>query len=371
MKYFLFRKSGSFRAPLQELDMLSLSQKKFSDETNKKIAWVKKMYTDWRLFRNGQSHLQSFDCDLDNVESINPSSLNAAFCRFITEVKKVDGSEFPGKTYDIIICVQFYLETQEFSWRLLNDQDFKDLKFTLDNVMKARTASGIGTSVWKVEVVPFDEKNLWQLGVLGTYCTLIYCGLCYGMTCALCAGKEHRSLRSIPFSSQFEFKFSSSGERFIRYTEDIGLKNNKGGIKHCRIDPKVFDIYPISNVERYPVAIISKYLSLLPKNRKCPSMYLQAKKKKYSANEWYLDRPVGVNTLREVVKTICSDAGVGGYFTNHSLRSSSATRMYQGCVDEQVIQEITGHRSLAVRSYKRTSDDQKRKASQIISGQFS
>ena len=35
---------------------------------------------------------------------------------FLTEVKKIDGSDFPGKTlYDILICVQFYLETLGFS----------------------------------------------------------------------------------------------------------------------------------------------------------------------------------------------------------------------------------------------------------------
>ena len=37
-------------------------------------------------------------------------------------------------------------------------------------------------------------------------------------------------------------------------------------------------------------------------------------------------------------------------------------------MEEQVIQEITGHRSNAVRSYKRTSDLQHEVASKVISG---
>ena len=37
---------------------------------------------------------------------ITRESLIFAMSRFITEVKKVDGSEYPGKTlYDIVICV--------------------------------------------------------------------------------------------------------------------------------------------------------------------------------------------------------------------------------------------------------------------------
>ena len=57
-----------------------------------------------------------------------------------------------------------------------------------------------------------------------------------------------------------------------------------------------------------------------------------------------------------------------GYFTNHSLRASAATRLFNEGVDEQLICEQTGHRSSAVRAYKRTSLDQKEKVSDIVNG---
>ena len=44
--------------------------------------------------------------------------------------------------------------------------------------------------------------------------------------------------------------------------------------------------------------------------------------------------------------------------------------MYHSGIDKQIIQEITGHRSQAVRSYKRTSDDQKHYASQVVLGEL-
>ena len=44
-----------------------------------------------------------------------------------------------------------------------------------------------------------------------------------------------------------------------------------------------------------------------------------------------------------------------------------ATRLYQDGVDEQLIMENTGHRSVhGVRSYKRTSSDQKKALSEIL-----
>ena len=46
-------------------------------------------------------------------------------------------------------------------------------------------------------------------------------------------------------------------------------------------------------------------------------------------------------------------------FTNHSLRQTAATSLYQANVDEQLIAEVTGHWSSAFRQYKVTSDKQR------------
>ena len=65
---------------------------------------------------------------------------------------------------------------------------------------------------------------------------------------------------------------------------------------------------------------------------------------------------------------LCKNGGIPGYYTNHSLRATAATHLYQNNVDEQIIQEFTGHCSIAVREYKRTSDDQKLMASNCVMG---
>ena len=277
----------------------------------------------------------------------------------------MDASDFPSRTlYDIVICLQFWLESNGLNWRLISDGDFKDLKFTLDNLMKQRASSGVVGAVKQAKVLTFmDEDLLWNQGLLGVHNPQVLLNTVVfqlGLTCSLRAGKEHRTLRSILFKSQFQFLYDSDGQMFFRYTEDLGLKTNKGGLKHRSVDCKVVVVYCVSN-------ILNKYMSLLPKHRNCQALYLQPKKK-FTDKMWYLDKPVGVNTLRNVVKTLCEDTGIPGYYTNHSLRSSSATRMYQSGVDEQLIQEITGHRSLAVQSYKQISQSQRQRASQIISG---
>ena len=317
--------------------------------------------------------LEAIQSDIEVVENLSKEVLCKDLCKFITEVKKGDGTDYPGCTlYDIVICLQFWLESNGIMWKLISDGEFGDLKFTLDNVMKSHHEAGIGRKVRQAEVLnASQEEILWSKGLLGTsnpqvlLDTLVYL---LGLHCALRAGKEHRVLRSIPFQSQFEFLRDSEGEEFVRFTEDIGMKTNKGGLKHRKVEAKIVDMFPSLNSERCPVNVLCKYLSLLPNNRVSQALYLQPKKK-FSSSVWYLDKPVGVHTLRNTVKELCVKAGIPGFRTNHSLHSSSATRMYSSGVPEQVIQEITRHRSLAVRKYKRTSENQHKIASQAISGQ--
>ena len=364
-----FRKRP-YREPLEDQVLMRLTRKTFAAETMKKVNWVVKMYNEWRMYRNGYGSIEYIECDLDEIESVTRENLCYAMTRFITEVRKIDGQQFPGKTvYDLVVCIQMYLETFGFTWKLIDDVEFRDLKYSLDNVMKSLTAAGVGVVVKQADVLSFsDEDFLWANGFLGVsnpqqlLNTVVFS---VGMSCALRAGKEHRALRSMGFKSQISWHVSDYGEWYFIYREEIGLKTNKGGLKHRKVSPKVVSVYPIANRERCPVRILYKYFCKLPVNRTCSALYLRPYTK-FSADKWFMNQAVGVNKLQSVVKQVCSDAGLNGYYTNHSLRSTAATRMYQSNTPEQVIQEITGHRSLAVRSYKRTSNYQRKVASNSI-----
>ena len=313
----------------------------------KKVPWVRKMYNEWRTYRHANG-FEFITCDIEDPKSICEESLIFALCHFITEVKKVNGEDFPGKTlYDIIICIQFHLECLGFSYKLINHAAFKDLKFTLDNTMKMRTACGIGISVKQAEVLSAtDEDYLWSLGTSNPDQLLNTVVFCIRKGFALHAGQEHRALHNLSFSSQFKFIKNNDGEYYMQYTEDIGLKTNKGGLKHRKLLPKCIALYATDNVERCPLRVILKYLSLLPKTKTCSTFYLQPRKK-FFGKSWYINKPAGVNRLRNV-RDICQNAGLPGFYTNHSLHSTTATKMYQNAIDEQLIQEVTGHRSIAV-----------------------
>ena len=189
---------------------------------------------------------------------------------------------------------------------------------------------------------------------------IFMCGLYF----ALRSGAEHRNLRHNP--SQITL-FEPPGQRaYLRYVEDVS-KNNQGGLKSQKIKPKV--VYHHANVDnstRCFVRLYKLYKSLCPDDQPDDAFYLTPLKKPKTGC-WFSRTALGHNTLRDTVNRICTEAGIQGFKTNHSLRSTAASRLYQAGVDEQLVMERTGHRSLeGVRSYKRTCDEQRIALSDIL-----
>ena len=77
-----------------------------------------------------------------------------------------------------------------------------------------------------------------------------------------------------------------------------------------------------------------------------------------AGNLRYSNQAIGVDKVALFMKKIAKKGGLKRAFTNHSGKRSCATLLYNARVPEQEIMARTGHRSeLAVRKYKRTSDE--------------
>ena len=138
------------------------------------------------------------------------------------------------------------------------------------------------------------------------------------------------------------------------YNEDIS-KTNQGGLKSRKVVPKrVVHHSNLQNPSRCLVQLFVKYNQLCPKD--CPdgALYLTPVKNPTS-DCWFSCVPIGHNKLADTVPCLMREAGIDGYFTNHSLWVTATTRLYNAQVDEASIMERTGHRSLnGVRTYKRS-----------------
>ena len=78
-----------------------------------------------------------------------------------------------------------------------------------------------------------------------------------------------------------------------------------------------------------------------PRERTSDAFYLTPLKNP-KTDCWYSTVPLGHNKLAWTVKRICDARGIAGFKTNHSLRATAATRLYDAKVNEQLICEKTG-----------------------------
>ena len=78
---------------------------------------------------------------------------------------------------------------------------------------------------------------------------------------------------------------------------------------------------------------------------------------------------IGKNTLAGIMKEISKKAGLSQIYTNHCVRASTVTHLYQAGVDTQQICTITKHKNESTLSHyiSSTSDEQKRSTSQLLS----
>ena len=83
---------------------------------------------------------------------------------------------------------------------------------------------------------------------------------------------------------------------------------------------------------------------------------------------WYTSVLFGRNSLNQMVPEMCSEAQISTRKTNHSLRATGATELYNAGVPEKIIKEQTGLRSTnGLRVYKRTSQNQHQAVSKLLS----
>lgn len=75
--------------------------------------------------------------------------------------------------------------------------------------------------------------------------------------------------------------------------------------------------------------------------------------------------PVGINTLNSILPDLCKAVGVKRK-TAHSLHVTCVTTLFNNEVEEKLIRERSGHRSNALFSYEKTSEEQIKNVSSLL-----
>ncbi len=338
-----------FSEPVSSKELLEHSNKGYAENTKKRIASVLRLYNAWVTERNGS---REFDKVLQDLLKLGKDQLCQTLCKFILEVRKETGEDYPKETLLDIVCnIQMYFHQHSRMFKFLSDPEFVSVKNTLDNCMKELTKQGKVRQKKAADPLTLqDQKKIWESEILGDKDleTLVNTVMfLLGTHLSLRAVQKHKNLKVDLVVIKYDPKLKL---RFLEYKE-VQSKNNQGGLHSIYQQQKCVPVYEnVQKPERCAVKLFEQYLSRRPQfDPKCSrDLYLRLLGKTPKTNIWYSCQPMGVHSISKVVKRMTEQAGLTGNFSNHSCRATAPTLMYREGMDEQRICELTGHRSIAV-----------------------
>ena len=195
-----------------------------------------------------------------------------------------------------------------------------------------------------------DEQKLWATGVMGTAeCCFFIVGKMFGLR----GGQE---LRELKLSQVVRHDNPNRYE----YTEHV----SNGTFKKLHVQSKSSRYRCPEAGNRCPVYVLDLYISKLPPEATTQDIFFFRPLEKAPTETtllWYSGRqPVRRNTLDFKLTKMCSLAGIQAEtISNHSLRATSASQMFEIGVPEKIIMERTWKKTLdALRTYERKNDKQ-------------
>ena len=286
----------------------------------------------------------------------------------MVEIRREDGKPYPATSIRSILaglyrycreCVPTGVVCPNFMNR--RDPCFRDLTGALQVKFRELREDGIGAIVKHAPVVlPEEEEKFWDTKVFGVDSPVALQRAVFfyvGKVCCLRGGEEQRNLKP----SQFVRNASPHSYTYV----ENGSKNYSG------VDPtggnKCVPIYACpENQLRCLVYLLDLYFSKFPqKGFDMDVFYLRPKKSAPESLLWYDCVPIGKHKLNTFMQAMCADAGVEKK-TNHSLRATGATALFNAGVAEKMIRDVTGHRSNAIQLYERPTEEQKKQVSKIM-----
>ena len=193
--------------------------------------------------------------------------LQVDLCDFIVEIRKENGEQYPSSSmYDLISGLSLYLEREHGFTNKLVSGAFRSVRNALDNVMKERTAEGVGggqrgTPSWKNMSKYCGKRVYWGRTVLtnlGKQCFFLI-----GVRFGLRGLKEQYDLRRYPDSQINIVKID--GKDALVYRE-FQSKTRQGGISDRGKNPARVSYSFCTGVRsRCLFELFRKYLFLGPR----------------------------------------------------------------------------------------------------------
>ena len=191
-----------------------------------------------------------------------------------------------------------------------------------------------------------EEERLWASGALGDTDPEALLHAMWFTTTKCLGFRGCNESRQLKWGDLTEKK-TLDGTAYLEWNERL-TKTREGYKNHSRpFAPKLFA--NTDNPSRCPVRLYNLYQSHRPAGAKCDAFYLGINHNRTSSpvSPWYLDAPMGVNRIAKIMSRTAARAGVTGKVTNHSVRRTMLTQLYQRGVPPTMIAQLSGHKNVS------------------------
>ena len=171
--------------------------------------WGIRVWSEWAANRSSSSHDHEGVVVDVNTPLLEIPATDFAYWlgKFILEVRKTDGSEYPPKLLYALVCCfkRFFEQNGVHGINPLNTSDvrFRDFRATIDSEMKRLHRLGLGMNSKQAEpILDEEEALLWTSGQLGTHSAHALLNSVYYYNCkvfGLRSYDEHRQLLCAQF----------------------------------------------------------------------------------------------------------------------------------------------------------------------------
>ncbi|CAC5377808.1 unnamed protein product [Mytilus coruscus] len=304
--------------------------------------------------------------ELREFHKIPPQELDLLLARFFMTAKKCDGGDYePDTLKSIQGSINRHLTEKHCNIDLIKDKEFKHSRDVLMSKRKLLRQNGKGNKQKKTEPLTKEEIDiLYQKKLLGaanpralTNTVFLNNSMFFGMRSRL----EHQNLRW----GDIDLKTTSAGEKYLEFTERA-TKTRSGATSDARaFSPKMFEN---KGDPRCPVSLYLMYAGKRPEKMKADDskFYVGINNKGYG-DEWFINQPMGKNTLSNIIKSMTDEAGIQGRKVNHSARKTGITTLIHAGVQNTLVQQHSGHKSLSsINNYSSASFQQQKDMSKVL-----
>ena len=305
----------------------------------------------------------------DKILDMDPRSLNAVLCSFISSSKRNDGEDYEiSSIHNMFSLLGKYLRENRYPKDIETDDEFRSAREAKSTKVKKLKAAGKGNRPNRAMPISLeDEEMMWKKGG-------------FGMTNPLCLIRTVWYLLTLSFglrgrheARQLEWgdvwlKKDSDGTEYLEMTERLTKTRDGQASSGSRaFSPKAF---AAENKERCPVEHYKEYARRRPScacQLDSPFFLAINHKRKENSDIWFMNSPLGKNLLGTLMKSGCEAAGVKGSVTNHSVRKTAVKRaLDSGCPAEYTAQ-LTGHKNVSsLKGYAEACMDVQRKMSRSV-----